>query len=173
MAVPCILRAWSGGGGGNGTGRGVGGDVETLIAAQNPSFSSISPIDRNTRAIKRMARKAWESWGSWFDDVGRTLGQAASSSLGRLGPSGARTVWGGVAATRRSWGTRVIMTGGRGHSDHGVNGRLRHVRLSRYVNLSLPLRVPSSSDCPPQYRSVSQGNWLVNSVKPFSHFGAP
>ena len=54
----------------------------------------------------------------------------------------------------------------RGHSDHGVNGRLRQLSPSPCVNLSLPFRVSTSSNCPPQYCAVSQGNWLVNSVKP-------
>ena len=58
-----------------------------------------------------MARKTWESWGSWSSDVRQMLDQAAGSSLGRQGPSGARIVREGAASTPGSWGTRVIMTG--------------------------------------------------------------
>ena len=48
---------------------------------------------------------------------------------------------GGAAATPGLWRTRVILIGGRGHSDYGVTGRLRQVSPSRSVNLSLPLRL--------------------------------
>ena len=46
-------------------------------------------------------------------------------------------------------GTRVIMTDGRSHSDHGVTGRLRQVSPSRYMHLSLPFRVSSPFDRSP------------------------
>ncbi len=64
------------------------------LPSSHPSPRSISPVDRNPRDSTRMARQAWESWGSWSHDVGHTLDQAAGSSLGRQGSSGARTALG-------------------------------------------------------------------------------
>lgn len=72
-----------------------------------------------TRDSNRRSRQAWESWSS---DVGTTPTKAGSSP-GRQGPSGARTMRGGAAATLSLWGARVIMTGERmtPHREQGTH----------------------------------------------------
>ena len=153
--------------------RSVNVELKDRARVMVASFFLFEAVDRNIQDIKRMARQAWESWGSWSSDIGTTLDQAASSSLGRQGSSGARTVRGGAVVTAR-------LVGHACHHDRW-GGPLRSrcewsPSSSEPITLHdpvppIPCRFPLRPF--PRYRAVSQGNWLVNSVKPPSPCATP